>query len=181
MSKFDRRPIRTKLCVTETPIQSNEIIHVDIWFLTKQTTFSTCIDELSKHISVHFISDKNSLTIVEKLRESFSDLGKPRKIIADNEFNTAFIRNFLNAKDVEFHFTSPNKHIRNSYIERFHLTFNERIRLFKLDRKDNDLYYMYDSIYNATGHKPNDLLHNKVDKSWVSEFETKTKIYNKTS
>lgn len=175
MCKFDRRPIKTKLCVTETPIQSNEIIHVDIWFLNKQTTFLTCIDKLSKHVSVHYISDKNSLTIVEKLRERFSVLGKPGKIIADNEFNTAFIRNFLNAEDVEFHFTSPNTHTGNSDIERFHLTLNEHIRLFKLDRKDNDLddkalvyksVQIYnDSIHSTTGYKPNDLLHNKVDKS----------------
>ena len=103
MCKFDRTPIKTKLFVKETPIQSNGIIHVDIWFLNKQTTFLTCVDKLSKHISVHYISDKNSLTIVEKLRERFSILGKPGNIIADSEFNTAFIRNFLNLLNFPLH------------------------------------------------------------------------------
>ena len=35
MCKYDRRPIKTKLCVTETPIRSNEIVHFDVWFLDK--------------------------------------------------------------------------------------------------------------------------------------------------
>ena len=52
---------------------------------------------------------------------------------------------------------------------------NEHTRLFKLDRKDNDLddkalvyksVQIYnDSIHSTTGYKRNDLLHNKVDKS----------------
>ena len=183
MCKFDRRPIKTKLCVTETPIQSNGIMHVDIWFLNKQTTFLTCIDKLSKPVSVLYISGKNSLTIVEKLRERFSILGKPGKIIADNEFNTAFIRNFLNAEDVEFHLTSPNTRTTNSDIERFHLTLNEHVRLFKLDRRDNDLddkALVYNSvqiyndyIHSTTRYKPNDLHHNKVDKSVMHTLHKK--------
>lgn len=174
MCKFDRRPIRTKFCVTETPIQSNEIVHIDIWFLNKQTTFLTCIDKLSKHVSVHYLTDKNSISIVEKLRKRFAILGKPNRIIADNEFNTAFIRDYLNSEEIDFHFTSPNTHTGNADIERFHLTLNEHIRLFKLEQKDKDLddralVYKSVQIYNdsvhRTSYKPNDLLHNKVDKS----------------
>lgn len=175
MCKFDRRPIRTKFCITETPIRSNEIVHIDIWFLSRNITFLTIIDKLTKHVSIHYLNDKNSITITEKLRERFAVLGKPVKIIADNEFNTALIRDFLNSEEVDFHFTSPNTHTGNSDIERFHLTLNEHIRLFKLEQKDKDfddraLVYkavqIYnDSIHSTTGHKPNDLLHNKVDKS----------------
>ena len=132
--------------------------------------FLTYVDKLSEHVSVHYLSDKNSLTIIETLRERFPILGKPGEIIADNELNTAFIRNVLNTEDVEFDFTSPNTHTGNTNIERFHLTLNEHIRLFKLDRKDNDLddkalvyksvqiYTIYDSIHSTTGYKQNDLL-----------------------
>lgn len=175
MCKFDRKPIKTKMCVTETPVKSNEIIHIDVWFLSKNMTFLTCIDKLTKHVSIHYLSDKNSLTIVEKLRERFAILGKPEKIIADNEFNTAVVRDFLKSENVDFHYTSPNTHTGNADVERFHLTLNEHIRLFKLDRKDRDLddkalVFKSVEIYNetihaTTGYKPNELLHNKVDKS----------------
>lgn len=183
MCKYDRHPIRPKFCLTETPTTSNDIIHIDVWFLNKVLTFLTCIDKLTKHVTIHHLSDKNSLTIVEKLRERFAIMGKPRKIIADNEFNTAYIKNFLNIENIEYHFTSPNTHTGNADIERFHLTLNEHIRLFKLDSKDYNMddramAYKAVEIYNnsthsATGEKPSNLLHNKCDKSiW-------TKIHNR--
>lgn len=175
MCKYDRHPLKAKFCITETPKRSNEIVHVDIWFMDKKTTFLTCIDKLSKHVSIHHLTDKNSLTIVDLLRERFSILGKPGKIVADNEFNTAYIRNFLDSEEIDYHFTSPNTHTGNSDIERFHSTLNEHIRLFKLEKKykeftDKILVYKAVQIYNdtihsATGYRPNDLLHNKVDKS----------------
>lgn len=87
MCKYDRHPIKTKFCVTETPLTSNEIIHIDIWFLSKKMAFLTCIDKLTKHVSAHYLPDRNSVTIVDMLLERFSILGKPRKIVADNEFN----------------------------------------------------------------------------------------------
>lgn len=175
MCKFDRRPIKNKFCLTETPLKSNEIIHIDIWFLNKKVYFLTCIDKLTKHVSIHYLQDRNSLTIVEKLQERLAILGKPCKIVADNEFNTALIRDFLRSEEIEFHFTSPNTHTGNADIERFHLTLNEHVRLFKLQRNnyefdDKTIVYksvqLYnDTIHSATGEKPVDLLHNKVDKS----------------
>lgn len=175
MCKYDRHPIRPKFCLTETPTRSNDVIHIDIWFMDKRNTFLTCIDKLTKHVSVHYLPDKNSLTIVEKLRERFAIIGKPRKIVADNEFDTAYIRNFLNSEQVDYHFTSANTHTGNSDVERFHLTLNEHIRLFKLDKKHTDLddrslvhkaVQIYnDSVHTTTGEKPIDLLHNKLDES----------------
>lgn len=178
MCKFDRRPIKTKLCVTETPREANEIVHIDVWFLNKNTTFLTCIDKLTKHVSIHYLTDKNSLTIVEMLRQRFAILGKPTKIVADNEFKTALVKDFLNSEKINFHFTSPNTHTGNADVERFHLTLNEHIRLFKLEQKDtyfDDRALVYkavqlynDTIHSTTGYKPNDLLHNKIDKSiWL--------------
>lgn len=187
MCKYDRRPIKTKMCVTETPLKSNEILHVDIWFLDKNTTFLTCIDKLTKHVSIHHLNDKNSITMAEKLRERFAILGKPCKIVADNEFNTAYIRDFLNSENIDFHFTSPNTHTGNSDIERFHLTLNEHVRLFKLENRDmnvdnktlvyRSVQIYNDSIHSTTGYRPNDLLHNRVDKSvWRTLHDT---VHNK--
>lgn len=175
MCKYDRHPIKPKFCLSDTPLQSNEVVHIDIWFLNKTLTFLTCIDKLTKHVSAHYLSDKNSITIAGKLRERFSIMGKPSKIVADNEFNTAYIKNFLSSENVEYHFTSPNVHTGNSDIERFHLTLNEHIRLFKLSLRDEQIddstlvfkaVQIYnDSIHSTTGEKPVNLLHNKFDSS----------------
>lgn len=83
--------------------------------------------KLTKHVSTHFLNGKTSLTIVEILRERLAILSKPCKIIADNEFNTAYKWDFLNIENIVFHFTSPNTHTANSDIEHFHLTLNEHI------------------------------------------------------
>ena len=122
--------------VSEAPIKPNEIVQIDTWFLNKSNMFLTCIDKFTMHVSIHPITGRNSITIVEILKHRFAILGRPCKIVADNEFNTAYIKNFLSQEDVMYHFTSPNTHTGNSVIERFHLTLNEHIRLFKLNKEN---------------------------------------------
>lgn len=92
MCKYDRNPIKPMLMTSETPNKPNEIVHTDIWFLNKHNMFLTFIDKLTKHASIHPIADRNSITIVEVLKHRFATLGKPVKIVADNEFNTTYIK-----------------------------------------------------------------------------------------
>lgn len=50
--------MKPKFCLTETPITSNEVIHIDVWFLNKTLTFLTCIDKLTKHVTLHYLTTK---------------------------------------------------------------------------------------------------------------------------
>ena len=91
MCKYDRHPVKPKFMISETPSKPNEIIHIDIWFLNKNSMFLTFIDKLTKHVSIHAFTDRNAITIIDILKQRFSTLGKRYQIVADNEFNAACI------------------------------------------------------------------------------------------
>lgn len=124
--KYDRKPIKPKYKLTETPKQKNQIIHLDIFHIQKKA-FLTIIDKLTKFAVGYVITDRNWRSKKAILIEHFSKFGKPEKIISDNEFKSEHILDFLNKNNVEIHFTKPNSHTGNADIERLHSTILEKI------------------------------------------------------
>lgn len=186
--KYDRRPIKPKYSLTETPIGKNDIIHIDTYVM-KGYHFLTVIDKFSKFGAAYSLNDRNHITIIEQLEDHFTKLGKPRKIIADNEFKTIRIKEFLNNENIELHLTKPNSHTGNSDIERFHSTIAEKFRiLYKLEKECSVKQLIQKAIrnYNERFHStikytPNEVHDNKVDPEIVKNNleTTKHKIINK--
>lgn len=131
--KYDRRPIKPKFQYTETPTEINQIIHIDTYVIMKHS-FLTIIDKFSKFGSAYYLTDRNHVTIIEQLEEHFTKIGKPKKIVADNEFKAVQIKEFLQTEDIMLHLTKPNSHTGNSDIERFHSTIAEKIRILILNK-----------------------------------------------
>lgn len=126
--KYDRRPIKPKFFHTETPTNKGEIIHIDTYVM-KSCHFLTVIDKFSKYGVAYSLNDRNHITIIEPLEDYFTKIGKPKKIVADNEFNVTRIKEFLSNEDIELHLTKPNSHTGNADIERFHNTISEKFRM----------------------------------------------------
>ncbi len=124
--KYDRKPIRPKFKLTETPTDKNEIIHVDIFHFKKQS-FVTVIDKLTKFAAAYNITDRNWRAKKAIIIEHFAKFGKPKQIIMDNEFRAEQLIQFLNAEGVEVHLTKPNSHTGNADIERLHSTLLEKL------------------------------------------------------
>jgi len=164
-SKYDRKPIRKKFYITETPNAPNEIVHIDI-FKVCNLSYLTTIDRFTKIASMHKITDRNMCTIKLKLLERFSYLGVPSKLIMDNEFNNALIRLFCNEKNIQAHFTTPGSHTGNADIERFHSNILEHLRILKVSHCNLDteelvmqaLGFYNNTIHHATKVKPFDFL-----------------------
>lgn len=68
---------------------------------------------------------------IESLEEHINKVGKPKKIITDNEFKSANILEFLREQGIEIHFTRPNSHTGNSDVERLHSTILEILHTIK--------------------------------------------------
>lgn len=126
--KYDRRPIKEKFELSETPTDKNQVIHVDT-FVMKNLRFLTIIDKFSKFGAVYSLSDRNPITIILQLEEHFAKIGKPSKIVADNEFKAARIQKFLRQEGVQMHVTKPNSHTGKADVERMHNTLAEKFRI----------------------------------------------------
>lgn len=180
--KYDRKPIKPHFHISETPNDMNEIVHTDTFTISKHN-FITFIDKFSKFAVALPLENRNSITLVEKLRLFFSLKGKPKKLIADNEFNCVNVKNFLESENVAIHFTKANSHTGNSDIERFHSTIGERMRIASIEDKElstHEKMFKNVEFYNKSFHstvkaRPLDIVDGKIDKKKIIELLEKTK------
>lgn len=169
LAKYDRNPNKYKFEISETPTEPNDIVHGDLFFCYKEV-FLTLLDKFSKHLMIQKLNDRNSITIIQHLRNRFAIFGKPKKMVFDNEFNNLNIKDFLRQENIEVHFTSPRSHTGNSPIERVHGTLNEHLRILeaqksKLTPLEKVLFATEkynESIHSVTLEKPIDFLRNKI-------------------
>lgn len=147
------------------------------------------VDKFSKFGAAYPLNDRNHITIMEQLEDHFAKLGKPRKIVADNEFKTARLKEFFDGENVELHLTKPHSHTGNADVERFHNTIAEKFRiLYKLNKELSVKQLIQKAIrnYNDRFHStikctPNEAHTNKVDQETVRKTleTTKRKIIDK--
>lgn len=168
-SKYDRNPIKSKFKFTETPCTINDIVHIDT-YVNSKNSFIIFLDKFSKHSVCFHLPDRNSVTIVQKIREYLSIKGNVKKFVFDNEFNSKNVREFLTNEGILFHATKPNSHTGNSDVERLNNTLTERIRSLNLEEQLPIQTQMSKAVklYNNTYHStikctPFDVVNNKVD------------------
>lgn len=181
-AKYDRNPIKNKFRLTETPSTTNEIIHVDTYVNSKHS-FIIFIDKFSKHVVSFHLHDRNSQTLVGKIRAFLAIKGNVTKFVLDNEFNNANVTNFLDQEGIQYHFTKPNSHTGNSDIERFNNTITEKIRVFNLEEKlpintqMNKAIKLYNSNYHSTIKcSPLDVQNKLIDHGIIRERLENAKI-----
>lgn len=130
--KYDRKPIKAKFELTETPNEKHSIIHLDVFHYKKQT-FVTIIDKLTKFAIAYLINDRNWVKKIAVLEGYIASFDKPTKIIMDNEFKSEKVKEYLEQKQIEVHWTKPNNHTGNADVERLHSTIIEKIQAVEED------------------------------------------------
>lgn len=168
--KHERRPIKLPFENTETPTGPFQIYHSDIWFINNNQMYVTMMDKFTKYAMIEEIHERTTLTLIKAFLKLFILMKKPEKIVLDNEsgFKSSLFTDFLDKQNIQYHFTTPNRHTGNSDIERLHGSLNEQIRIFKIREHENDIAFNIDipiqalSAYNnvthsTTGKKPIDL------------------------
>ncbi|CAD7094240.1 unnamed protein product [Hermetia illucens] len=177
LAKYDRNPVKVEFKLTETPNDINQIVHLDVFLIGKRMFF-TGVDKFSKHMYTKELTDKNAITFIQYIRERNSCLGKPRKLVADNEFNRVNVKEFLRQESIEIHFTSPKSHTGNSDISRAHSSLLEHIRTLTLTERDmsiSEKVLKATEFYNTTIHstincKPLDVQLGQVDRSKIAQL-----------
>jgi hypothetical protein len=155
-NKYDRRPIRQQMHLTETPQKPLDIIHIDIFHIDNMLIL-TILDKFSRFASGYVLESRNSISVVECLIKYMSERGIPKMIVTDNakEFTATLFEELLNKYGTKHHVTTQRNSTGNSPVERLHSTLIEIYRIIKRSSTEkNKNTTLYESIltYNNSIH-----------------------------
>lgn len=138
-SKYDRKPIKPVLQLTQTQDAPFQELFIDI-FSIEGKYYLTLIDAFSKLGQAIEISNRSTPEVVRGLMNYFAFYGTPNKISCDpgTEFNNELLKEFLHLHKIELHIGTPRNPNSMGLIERFHSTLIEIYRLAKYERKCTD-------------------------------------------
>ena len=133
------------------------------------------IDIYSRYASVRAMTNRKMETIITNFNDIMKEMGTPRKLQCDNEFNKNEFVKVLEEYDIKTVFSDPYEINKNAIVERFNgtiATLLQKIRL-SLNRYDWNIY-IKDAIYNynhtvhsTTKHTPNDIWTYKANNEQV--------------
>ena len=142
------------------------------------------IDKLTKKGYVYRLESKNHIHKTDAITEYLTRVGSPKKVITDNEFNTAYIRDYFRERNIDVHFTKPNAHTGNADIERLHSTIAEILLTMNQEESVNTKMFRAFQIYNKRYHttigmSPEQVQHTNIE-AVVKRLENrKTNVINK--
>lgn len=180
--KYDRRPIKPVLQLTQTQEAPFQEIFIDL-FQIEGNYYLTLIDAFSKLGQAIPIINRSTSEVVRALMKYISFYGVPKKISSDpgSEFNNELMREFLCLHKIELHIGTPNSPSSMGLIERLHSTINEIYRCAKYEEKCTDAatVMMYSimaynhSIHSVTGLTPFEVVfgHTDAENPFGIEFE----------
>ncbi|CAH2087564.1 unnamed protein product [Euphydryas editha] len=170
--KYDRRPIKPMLQLTQTQDAPFQEIFIDLFQIEGQY-FLTLIDAFSKLGQAIPIANRSTAEVVRALMKYFSFYGIPKKICSDpgSEFNNELMKEFLSLHKVEIHIGTPNNPNSMGVIERLHSTISEIYRCAKYEKKCTDVASVMTysiisynhSIHSATGLTPFEVVFGHTD------------------
>lgn len=181
-SKYDRKPIKPTLQLTQTQEAPFQEIFIDI-FSIESKHYLTLIDAFSKIGQAVEVPSRSTPEIVRALFKYFSFYGIPRKISCDpgTEFNNELLRELTDLHKIQLHIGTPNNPNSMGMIERFHSTIIEIYRLAKYERKYTDAASVMTyavMAYNNTIHSATDLTpfevvfgHTKLNSTFDIDFD----------
>lgn len=182
VSKYDRKPIKPVLQLTQTQNAPFQEIFMDT-FSIESKTYLTIIDAFSKLGQAIEIPSRSTPEIVRALIKYFSFYGTPQKISSDpgTEFNNALIKELTDLHKITLHIGTPNNPNSMGLVERFHSTLIEIYRLAKYERKYTDAATVMTyavMAYNNTIHSTTDLTpfevvfgHTELNSTFDTDFQ----------
>ena len=134
----------SKLKFRETPELPFDEVHIDHIIKNKERKSShghragfTLKCALTRYFTCFPVKDVQIRTVVERLQDTFQSTGKiPRKIYADNAFDTTTMRNFCEQHKIDIAFRASNLS-RSVSVEATHRRFHEKVDSFLGDRKQS--------------------------------------------
>ena len=99
-----------------------DIIIYDRYQINNYKYILCVIDIYSRYCSARPLTNRESITILNTIKEIFKIMGKPKLISCDNEFNTKIINSYFSDNNISVNYSEPNEIQKNSIVERFNKT-----------------------------------------------------------
>lgn len=134
-----------------------DIIVYDRYTIDKYKYILCVVDVHSRYSSCRAMMSRYNITIELNLISIFKEMGIPRNINADNEFNTKPLNKLFDELNITCHFSEVGEINKNAIVERFNRTlallFNkwrEATGKKKWYKVLNDVVYNYNHSYHRT-------------------------------
>ena len=99
-----------------------DIIIYDRYEFHKYKYILVIIDIHSRYAQARPMTNRKNETIMINIKNIIKDMGKPKIISCDNEFNSLEFEKFALENNIQVHFSEPLEIQKNSIVERFNKT-----------------------------------------------------------
>lgn len=139
-TKYDRKPIKTKYCITNTPDAPFEELMMDTLHY-EQKLIVTIIDTFSKRLYAQTIRACNAVQVSQVVIKYLETFPAPNVITMDNgpEYKNTLLQNLLETQGIEAHYTAPNHPNSLGLMNRAHSTLIEILRNLKESKPKDEL------------------------------------------
>ena len=107
------------------------------------------IDVYSRYLTARPLTNRNTRTIIDNVKNIFEEMGQPETITCDNEFNTRLFQQFFINKDIKVIYTDPYEINKNAIVERANGTIARLLQKIRVATENNRWFeYLNDAVYN---------------------------------
>lgn len=126
------------------------------------------IDVHTRYASCRALTTRENINILYKLKDIFKEIGIPKNINCDNEFNTKLLNEYFKKENITLHYSEVNEINKNAIVERFNRTLAGLLQKWRIASGKRDWVKVLDDIvynYNNTIHRtikatPHDIWNN---------------------
>ena len=162
-----------------------DIIVYDRYSFHNYKYILVCIDVHSRYLSVRAMTSREMTTIIKNVKDIFTEMGSPKNLNCDNEFNKNEFNELMIKLNVKTHYSDPNEINKNAIVERVNRTLAGLLQKYRVASKKYDWYKVLPDIvynYNHTEHRtmkatPADVWENKdVSSQVIIKVKKKLKV-----
>lgn len=187
MNKQRRRPKTYRTIVSPEPRNNYQIdiIVYDRYEFHHYKYILCCIDVYSRFASARAMTKRDMPTIMKNVKDIFQEMGNPKNINADNEFNKTEFNKYCSDNKINTYFSQPDEINKNAIVERFNRTLAGLIQKWRIATGKYNWYSVLGKLinnYNNTYHrtikgKPIDLFTGKAFTSQIpNNIKKKLKV-----
>ena len=133
-----------------------DIIIYDRWEYHKYKYILCVIDVYSRYASCRAMTNRTNETILKEIKSIFAEMGVPRSINCDNEFNKATLNEYFDKNDITCHYSQADEINKNAIVERFNRTLSGLLNKYRLATGKYNWYAWLNDVvnnYNTTYHR----------------------------
>ena len=113
------------------------------------------IDVYSRYAACKALTNRSMKTICEASKEIFEEMGIPKNLNTDNEFNKKEFNQYCDKNNIKRYYSQPDEQNKNALAERLNYTIARRLNIWREGSKDRDWPKILPKIilnYNNTEH-----------------------------